>query len=70
MNPGISIRFDTQETHKSPPHRGGGQRRHFTYFLKFPNNQGDVIALTTTTNAYKRAVCRFSPIKIPGLETP
>src|SRR5438034_4878158 len=22
MNPGISIRFDTQETHKSPPHLG------------------------------------------------
>jgi hypothetical protein len=69
MNPGISIRFGTQETHKSPPHLGG-QRRHFTYFPKFPNNQGDVIALTTTTNAYKRAVCRFFPIKIPGLETP
>ena len=69
MNPGISIRFGTLETHKRPPHlRGNGE--HFTYFLKFPNNQGDVIALTTTTNAYKRAVCRFSPIKIPGLETP
>jgi hypothetical protein len=48
----------------------GAQRRHFTYFLKFPNNQGAVIALTATTNAYKRAVCRFSPIKILGLETP
>ena len=34
-----AIRFDTKETHKSPPHRGG-QRRHFTYFPEIPNNQG------------------------------
>ena len=26
MNPGISIRFGTQETHKSPPHLGGQWR--------------------------------------------
>jgi hypothetical protein len=40
MNPGMDeIRFGNNATHKSPPHLGG-QRRHFTYFLKFPNNQG------------------------------
>jgi hypothetical protein len=39
MNPGISIRFCTQETHKSPPHHGGNGA-HFTYFLTISNNQG------------------------------
>jgi hypothetical protein len=38
VNPGISIRFDTQETHKSPPHLGGNGE-HFTSFPKIPNNQ-------------------------------
>jgi hypothetical protein len=39
MNPGISIRFGTRETHKRPPHLGGNGE-HFTYFLPIPNNQG------------------------------
>jgi hypothetical protein len=47
MNPGVSIRFGTQETHKSPPHLGG-QRRAFYLLPENPEQSGDVIAVATT----------------------
>jgi hypothetical protein len=58
MNPGISIRFDTQETHKSPPHLWG-QRRGFYLLPKDLEQSGEVTALTTT-NAIKRPSADFS----------
>jgi hypothetical protein len=40
-------RFNTQETHKSPPHLGG-QRRAFYLLPENPEQSGDVIAVATT----------------------
>jgi hypothetical protein len=47
MNPGISIRFDTQETHKSPPHLGG-QWRAFYLLRENLEQSGGVIAVAAT----------------------
>jgi hypothetical protein len=64
MNPGISISFGTQETHNARRTLEGNGG-----ILLIPEQSGGVIALTTTTNAHKRAVCRFFPIKIPARNT-
>ena len=40
MNPGISIRFDTQEYLTKARRTLEGNEGHFTYFLKISNNQG------------------------------
>jgi hypothetical protein len=65
MNPGISVRFDTQENSQKPaaPWKATAA---FYLLPEIPEQSGDVIALTTTTKAYKRAVCRFFPIEIPA----
>src|SRR5262245_51886606 len=51
MNPGISIRFDTQETRKSPPHHGGDGEPFYPSPKNFEQS-GDVVA-TATTEAVK-----------------
>lgn len=46
MNPGMGeISFGNNATHKKAPPHYGGQQQHFTYFLKFPNNQGTCLAV-------------------------
>ena len=57
MNPGISIRFGTQETHKSPPHLGGNGE-HFTYFPNIPNNQGTCFAVAAIIHNHNSAGVR------------
>jgi hypothetical protein len=50
MNPGISIRFDTQETHKNG--RTLGERRAFYLFPMNSEQSGDVIAAATTNATF------------------
>jgi hypothetical protein len=59
MNPGISIRFGTRETHKRPPHLGG-QWRAFYLLPEHLEQSGDVTALTTTNGL------QIFPIQIPA----
>src|SRR6266852_4995101 len=49
MNPGISIRFGTQETHKGPPPHLGGQWPAFYLLTENLEQSGDVTAFTTNS---------------------
>ena len=40
MNPGISIRFGNNATHKKARRTSEGNGRHFSYFGKIQNNLG------------------------------
>jgi hypothetical protein len=57
MNPGISIRFGTLETHKRPPHLGSNAE-HF-YLLPEDFEQSGDVSASATTIAIKGQLCRL-----------